>query len=93
MTRHRLYHFHPKIVRDALNDVRDLAAEIHRLESDLITKLKVIDEKRFYVRYGFNSLMGFCNTYLNFSRVQSQRIVTRVRRLGAKPVDSGGIEA
>lgn len=63
MTRHKLYNFHPKTVRDALNEASDLAAEIHRLEDVLVKELKVIDEKRFYVRYGFNSLKGFCNIF------------------------------
>lgn len=52
----------------------------HRLENELIEKLIEIDRHKFYVRVGYNSLMGFCNFALKFSRTQSQRIATRVRR-------------
>jgi hypothetical protein len=80
MSRHRLYHYHPKIVRDTLNTAKNISEEILILEEKLIEYLIEIDEKRFFVRYGYKSLMGFCNHGLKFSRTQSQRLVTQVRR-------------
>lgn len=73
-----------KLVRDALLDAEKLADILHQNEKDFIKKLKVIDNNRYYVRFGFNSLMGFLNNGLNFSRTQSQRIVTQVRRYDPK---------
>lgn len=80
MTNTTLWTVHPKIVRDTLNSATDQALEIHRLEGELICLLKEIDKRRFYVRYGFYSLRGFCNKGLKFTRTQSQRLVTQVRR-------------
>ncbi len=80
MSRHRLYHFHPQLLRNTLNGAKDLSDEIHRLEAELIQQLVQIDRDKFYVRYGYNSLRGFCNHGLKFTRTQSQRIVTLVRR-------------
>lgn len=81
MSRHRLYHFHPKELGDKINGAQELAMQIHQLEKELVDKLVEIDRHRFYVRVGYNSLMGFCNFGLKFSRTQSQRIVTQVRRM------------
>lgn len=78
--RHTLYNQDPKFVRDSLNKAVEKADKIHDFERDLIILLKEIDQNRFYVRYGYNSLRGFCNFALKFSRTQSQRIVTEVRR-------------
>ncbi|AZZ36428.1 hypothetical protein CIK05_06360 [Bdellovibrio sp. qaytius] len=78
--RHTLFKQDPKLVRDTLNEAVEKADKIHDRERELILLLKEIDKNRFYVRYGFNSLKGFCNFGLKFSRTQSQRIVTEVRR-------------
>lgn len=80
MSRHRLYHFHPQLLRNSLNRAKNLSEEIHRLEDELIQQLVLIDQDKFYVRYGHNSLRGFCIDGLNFTRTQSQRIATLVRR-------------
>ena len=58
-----------KIVCDSLLEVVALADDIFIKEEALVkvdncTKwepLKNIDEQRFYVRFGYKSLMGFCN--------------------------------
>lgn len=84
MTRHRNYKVDAKIVRDSLHDVIDLSKEIHEKETLLISRLKQIDKNRYYVRFGYKSLKGFCIKDLNFSMTQAQRIVTRVRRSEAQ---------
>lgn len=86
MGRHKLHYYDGKMVRDQLNEAIDLAAEIHKQEQILIQKLYWIDQKRFFVRYGFKSLTGFCRVALKFSKTQAQRIVTQVRR--CEPTDN-----
>lgn len=81
MTRQKNFYIHPKIVRDSLLQATELADHIHLSEAELIKRLSEIDQKRFYVRFGYKSLMGFCQHGLKFSKMQSQRIVTNVRRL------------
>lgn len=78
--KHTLYKHHPKVVRDALNEAIEKSDQVHSLERDLIILLKEIDERRFYVRYGYKSLSGFCNHGMRFSRTQTYRIVAEVRR-------------
>ncbi|MCC2678726.1 MAG: hypothetical protein K0R29_1302 [Pseudobdellovibrio sp.] len=80
MTRERLRSENGKVVRDTLNAAVEIADRIHKLEDELVVMLKEIDVKHFYVRSGQKSLRGFCNDVLSFTRTQSQRIVTRVRR-------------
>lgn len=80
MTRQRNFTIHPKIIRDSLLQATEIADQIHKIELDLIKMLFQIDQQRFYVRFGFKSLMGFCQHGLKFSKTQSQRIVTCVRR-------------
>ena len=80
MGRHKLFYQDAKVVRDHLNTVIEIASAIHKKESSLIKLLCYIDQKRFYVRYGFKSLTGFCCFGLMFSKTQTQRIVTQVRR-------------
>lgn len=80
MTRERLSHLHAKYVRDSLNAAVEKGDLIHQLENELVVMLKEIDSNRLYVRAGFKSLRGFCLQSLRFSKTQSQRIVTRVRR-------------
>lgn len=86
MGNHRLFFYNPKLVRKQLNKATDLALHIHESEKSLIQMLYDIDQKRFYVRYGFNSLTGFCRFGLQFSKTQAQRIVTLVRRY--EPTDN-----
>lgn len=81
MTRKRNYLIHPKIIRDKLHSAIDLSKSIHELENQLIVLLKEIDKNRFYVKFGYNSLRGFCERDLNFTRTQSQRLATLVRQV------------
>ena len=80
MARTRLHNYEPKYVRDKLREVRILAAQIHFLERQLINMICEIDQKKFYVRMGCNSLKAYCNKDLKFTLTQSQRIATEVRR-------------
>ncbi len=80
MGNHRLFNHNPKVIRNALNEATDLAAHILDAERALIVKLYEIDQQKFYVRYGFNSLSGFCKGGLKFTKTQTQRLVTQVRR-------------
>lgn len=68
MGNHRLFYEDAKEVRDNLNFASDIAEEIHRLEEKLIRELYSIDQRRFYVRYGYNSLSGFCRFGLKFTK-------------------------
>lgn len=88
MTKHRLYKEDPKKIRDTLNQVCELATQVHQLEAQLIKALIEIDNKRYYVRYGFNSLRVFCVQGLKFSKTQGQRITTKVRQSLTPPDDS-----
>ncbi len=78
--RHTLYKKDPRVVRATLNEAVEKADQLHSHERDLITLLREIDQNRFFVRYGYKSLRGFCNHGLKFTLTQSQRIVTEVRR-------------
>lgn len=80
MGHHRLFYIDAKLVRDQLNAAIIEAEQIHRLESALVQRLYRLDHRRFYVRYGCNSLHRFCVRSLKFTRTQAQRIVTQVRR-------------
>ncbi|MDZ4660502.1 MAG: hypothetical protein SGJ18_02665 [Pseudomonadota bacterium] len=80
MSRHRLWHFEPKLVRDTLHHVFQCAKQIHEIELELIRQLSQIDENRYFVRLGYKSLRTFCVHDLKFTRTQAQRIVTEVRR-------------
>lgn len=88
MTRHKLINYEAKIVRDELNETADLADHIHEQEVILIKKLYSLHQRRFYTRYGYNSLTGYCRFGLKFSKTQTQRIVTQVRRY--EPTDNFG---
>ncbi|AGH96229.1 hypothetical protein [Pseudobdellovibrio exovorus] len=85
MTRSRLYHLSPKVVRDTIQKAVDQADELHRLEKELVELLWEVDQHRYYVRVGYNSLRGFCVGALLFSDTQAQRIVTSVRRYEPTP--------
>jgi len=80
MTKPRNFKIDAKKVRDSLRAATELADQIHDFEKKLILQLTEIDEHRYYVRYGFNSLRGYCNRGLLFSKTQSQRIATSVRQ-------------
>ena len=80
MGHHKLFYKNPKVVRDSLNEATDLADAILANERELIKKLVPIDRQRYYVRYGYRSLSGFCRDGLKLSKTQTQRIVTQVRR-------------
>ncbi len=80
MGRWKLFYENPKVIRDTLNEATDVADHIHELERELIRQLVAIDKKRYFVRYGFRTLGGFCRHWLKFSRTQAQRIVNQVRR-------------
>ncbi len=80
MARRKFYLSDAKTIRTKLNEAINLAEEIHRKEQELIQKLYVIDKKRYYVFCCLKSLSGFCLKDLGFSKTQTQRIVTQVRR-------------
>lgn len=80
MTKPRLINENPKIVRDTLLNASAVADDIHEMEKRLTEILYKIDAKKLYVRFGYNSLTGFCVHGLKFSTTQAQRIVTLVRR-------------
>lgn len=88
MTRH-LHHYTPaKTVRDSLESAILKADQIHQQEKLLVVLLHEIDQRRYFTRYGFKSLTGFCLKGLQFSKTQSQRLVTAVRRY--EPTDNIG---
>jgi len=88
MTKPKLFKEEPKKVRDILNQATELSDQIHRYEMLLISLLVEIDHKRYYVRYGFKSLRGYCVQGLLFSKTQAQRVATRVRRASTPDDDS-----
>lgn len=69
-----------KTVRDSLDRAVQLADEIQAKEAELIISLAEIDDERFYVRYGYKSLLGFCKDGLRFTRTQSMRLAIAARR-------------
>ena len=80
MTRHRFYGIPYSSLREKLWIAVNEADDMRARESRLIRALYDIDEKRMYVLFGYKSLMGFCHKGLKFSKTQSQRLVTLVRR-------------
>lgn len=80
MGHHKLFYKDAKFIRDSLNEAVQLSVEIHEKEKALVQKLHSIDQQKFYVRYGYKSLTGFCRYGLGFSKTQTQRIVSQVRR-------------
>ena len=89
MTRHRLYKSEPKEVRETLNRAIAMAETARDLQCDLLQVLRNIDQKKFYLRYGYRSLTGFCRQALQLPRLQAQSLVTEVRRNPGpgRPVD------
>lgn len=80
MTRHKLFNYNPKYVRDTLNKAIEQAEQLHHCESNLILVLTEIDKHRLFTRYGFKTLRGFCTKGLGFTKIQAQRIVLQIRR-------------
>ena len=80
MTQRKHFKISSQVIRNELDRSIDLADQLHTFEKNLIQSLSIIDQERYYVRYGYKSLMGFCNHALYFSKTQSQRLVTQVRR-------------
>ncbi|MBC7464470.1 MAG: hypothetical protein H7256_00630 [Bdellovibrio sp.] len=74
------FQYNQNYARSQLNEIVALADQIHAKEKLLIQKLSLADKKRIYVFFGFKSLTGFCQNALLFSKTQTQRIVTQVRR-------------
>ena len=88
MTKPKFFYFNQNLIRDELNSITDLADHILDLEKKLIQRLVCIDQNKFYVHYGYNLLSGFCRFGLLFSKTQTQRLVTQVRRI--EPTDNFG---
>ena len=60
--------------------VVDLSDKILENEKVLVEMLYEIDLQKFYVLFGYKSLMGFCIQGFRLTKTQSQRVVTNVRR-------------
>jgi hypothetical protein len=90
MTKSQLSHENSKYVRDFLNSAVLKSDQIQTMERELVEKLYEIDQKRFFVRYGYKSLTAFCCRGLRFGETQTQRLVTQVRRY--EPTPNIGVE-
>lgn len=91
MTKEKNYRVHPKIIRDSVLSAVEAADQIREYEKRLVEILNEIDHNRYYVRFGFKSLSGFCIQGLKLSKTQCQRIVTQVRRY--EPTTNIGIKS
>lgn len=80
MTQRMHLNISTSLVRGALTQAVEKSDQLHALEKELIIRLREIDDNKYYVRYGYNSLSGFCTHGLKFTKTQTQRIVTQVRR-------------
>ncbi len=80
MSKEKLFNYNPQFVRTTLNEAVDKAEIMFEIEGQLIHILLVIDRNRLFTRYGFKSLLGFCNQGLKLTRTQAQRLVTQVRQ-------------
>ena len=76
----QLSKFDQNQVRTTLENSIFIADQLLANEKRLIHQLYEIDQKKFFILYGYKSLMGYCNFALRLSRTQSQRIVSNVRR-------------
>lgn len=81
MTYHRFFFWEPKVLRQKHAEILELANRAHLAEVELIEALLEVDHYRYFVWLGYKSLRGYCTGALRFSKTQSQRIVTQVRRL------------
>ncbi|MEK7357610.1 MAG: hypothetical protein AAB250_14250 [Bdellovibrionota bacterium] len=94
MTRSKFFGVDPHPIRKLQHQAFDLADKIHDLENELVKVLKIIDKRRYYIKFGYKKLLPFCTVSLRFTRTQAQRIVTLVRRdhptssLGQKEVET-----
>lgn len=80
MTKRRNWNVPTKIIRNLNQEAIYWAANILAAEVKLIPVLQEMDRNRYYVRFGYKSLRGYCTKALLLSESQSQRIVTQVRR-------------
>ncbi len=85
MTKRKNWDVHPKIIRKLNQEAIYWADNILAAEEELIPVLQEMDRRRYYVRFGYKSLRGYCTKALLLSEIQSQRIVTRVRRTIPSP--------
>lgn len=81
MTQRMHFKISSKTVRESLDKAVNLADEIRAKETELILSLYEIDQDRFYVRYGYKSLVGFCTHALRFTKTQSLRLAIAARRI------------
>ena len=81
MTQRKHFKISSQRVRHNLDSAVKLADEIQEKELELIFYLKLIDQERFYVRYGYKSLQGFCTHGLRFTKTQSLRLINAIRRI------------
>ncbi len=79
MTKIKNFKTNQNLVRDSLMRVVDLSDRILENEKVLVEMLYEIDQQKFYVLFGYKSLMGFCTQGLRLTKTQSQRVVTNVR--------------
>lgn len=80
MTKPQHFKINSNLVRDSLTRAVEISDRIQESEKILVDMLYEIDKQKFYVRFGYKSLMGFCNHGLRLTKTQSQRVVTNVRR-------------
>ncbi len=80
MTQRKHFKISSYIVRFNLDSAVKLADEILEKERELISYLDTIDRERYYVRYGYKSLQGFCTHRLRLTKTQSLRLINAVRR-------------
>lgn len=80
MSRRKLRFAEPRDIRSAYKRTKAITSAIKKLELDLVSELADIDKRRYYVRLGIKSLRGYCYKFLRFTRPQSQRLATLVRR-------------
>jgi hypothetical protein len=85
MGKRKLFYYDAKLVRTRLSDAIELAQQVHERESQLIRQLYLIDRRRFFVARGHKSLSAFCLMDLGFTKTQTQRLVTQVRRFEPNP--------
>ena len=80
MSKEKLSQYQPQFVRDTLNSSIDLMTEFVTAEIRLIQYLALIDQNRFFIRYGYKSIRGYCMGALKLTKTQSQIIIIKIRR-------------
>ncbi len=91
MTQRKHFKISSHLVRYNLDSAVRLADEILAKEIELISFLEIIDQERFYVRYGYKSLQGFCTHGLRLTKTQSLRLINAIRR--TEPTVNIGLKA